>query len=189
MLPRVTINVAMSLNGKISSESGRYNISDADDMERVISLRKSVDAVLIGANTVIVDDPVLRYSKCRIILDGEFKLSDSYKIFDGSVKTYIVSRKNKHINNAQTVIVNDTGITGIMEKLYSFGIKSVLVEGGVQVINEFLDSNLFDQFFIYINPGLILSGKSLFPAMDKKMEYTVDECGRGILLSIKSIHI
>ena len=62
MLPMVTINVAMSLNGKISSENGRYTISDADDMERVLSLRKSVDAVLVGANTVIVDDPVLHYS-------------------------------------------------------------------------------------------------------------------------------
>jgi riboflavin-specific deaminase-like protein len=189
MLPMVTINVAMSLNGKISSENGRYTISDADDMERVLSLRKSVDAVLIGANTVIMDDPVLHYSKCRIVLDGEFKLSDKYKIFDGSVKTYIVSRKNKHIKNAQTVIVNDTEIRGIMEKLYSLGIKSVLVEGGVQVINEFLDANLFDQFFVYIDPGLILSGKSLFPTADRRMEYKVEQCHRGILLSIKSIYI
>jgi 2,5-diamino-6-(ribosylamino)-4(3H)-pyrimidinone 5'-phosphate reductase len=189
MLPRVKINVAMSLNGKISSENGRYKISDADDMERVHLLRKSVDAVLVGANTVMVDDPVLHHSRCRIVLDGEFRLSERYKIFDGSIKTYIVSRKDKHIDNVQTVTVNSTEIRGIMEKLYSLGIKSVLVEGGVQVINEFIDANLFEQFFIYVNPGLILSGKSLFPSVDKRMEYTMEKYGRGILLSIKSIHI
>ena len=116
-------------------------------------------------------------------------MKDKYKIFDGSVKTYIVSRKNKHVKNAQTVIVNDTDIRGIMEKLYSLGIKSVLVEGGVQVINEFLEANLFDQFFVYIDPGLILSGKSLFPTADMRMEYKLEKCHRGILLSIKSIYI
>ena len=188
MLPQITINVAMSLNGKISSGNGRYSISDTADMERVISLRKSVDAVLIGANTVIVDNPVLHYSKSRIVLDGEFRLSGKYKIFDGSARTYIVTTKNKHIENALTVLVSSTEIKDIMEKLYSLGIKSILVEGGVQVINEFLEANLFDRFFVYMNPGLILSGKSLFQPADRRIEYSVEQSGRGILLSIKSIH-
>ena len=56
MLPYIIINVAMSLNGKISSGAGRYPISGIADMERVKILRGSVDAVLVGANTVMIDE-------------------------------------------------------------------------------------------------------------------------------------
>jgi 2,5-diamino-6-(ribosylamino)-4(3H)-pyrimidinone 5'-phosphate reductase len=187
MLPYVIINVAMSLNGKISSISGRYKISGKDDMQRVYGLRRSVDAVLIGANTVMIDNPVLSGSLNRIILDGNFKLSENYKIFDGKINTYIFSLKEKFIENAKTVVIDNTDIHGILESIYRLGMKKILVEGGSQVISQFLKANIFNEFYIYINPGLLLSGTSLFPDVDANMEYKIIESGQGLLLGIKRI--
>ena len=57
---RVTINVAQSLNGLIAGKFGRrVQISSAEDWERVLDLRTRSDAILIGANTVINDNPDL----------------------------------------------------------------------------------------------------------------------------------
>ena len=115
MLPYVIINVAMSLNGRISSINGRYNISNSKDMDRVINLRRNVDAILLGANTVITDNPVLNFSKVRIILDEKLKLNDSYSIFDGRVKTYIFSgNRDKKIKNAEIITLEDLSIKNIL---------------------------------------------------------------------------
>ena len=190
MLPYIIINVAMSLNVKISSGAGRYPISGIADMERVKILRGSVDAVLVGANTVMIDDPVIHGAANRIVLDGQFKLSSGYRIFDQSASTYIFSLKQKYIENVKTVVIDNTDISGIMEKVYDLGMKRVLVEGGSQVILQFLKSRIFDEFYIYVNPGILLSGTPLFPNMDiNNIEYTAEIFGKGILLSIKSIHI
>ncbi|MCK4895439.1 MAG: dihydrofolate reductase family protein, partial [Candidatus Heimdallarchaeota archaeon] len=85
--PEVIINVASSLDGKIGSEEGALSLSTKEDWIRVHELRNSVDAILVGINTVISDNPLLtvRYtepksphpfrvvldSKCRIHLDSK----------------------------------------------------------------------------------------------------------------------
>ncbi|WP_337859999.1 dihydrofolate reductase family protein [Ferroplasma sp.] len=190
MLPYIIINVAMSLNGKISSKAGSYKISSSNDMKRVMKIRKSVDAVLVGANTVVIDDPLLKGSANRIVLDGQFKMSEKFRIFDGSINTYIFSQKDKNIPGARTVMINSTDIMRIMEKACDLGMKRILVEGGSNVILQFLKAKLFNEFYIYLNPGLLLSGKSLFPDLDIiDIDYTITALNRGILLSIKSIHI
>ncbi len=56
-----------------------------------------------------------------------------------------------------------------MDELYNYGIKSILVEGGSNVINQFIDKKLFDEFYIYINPGMVLNGTDLFNL--KKEDY------------------
>ncbi len=190
MLPYVIINVAMSLNGKISSLEGRYSISNSIDMERVMSIRKNVDAVLLGANTVIIDNPVLNFANKRIILDEKLRLNSNYNIFDGKIKTYIFSKNNnKTINNAEIIILNDLSIKNILKKIYDMGIKKILVEGGANVINQFIKEKIFNEFYIFVNPGLILNGVSLFNNNEIKFNYKVSMEGIGILLNINDIYI
>ena len=180
----------MSINGNISSAHGRYNISTEEDISRVLDLREKVDAVLIGANTVMIDNPLLRKAKKRIILDANFKLNENFHVFDGSVKTYIFSLKNNKINNAETITLNDTSLKNILNKIRGIGINSVLVEGGADVINQFINENIFNEFYIFINPGIVLSGKPLFENVEiKDMEYSILKSDNGILLSIKRIPI
>ncbi len=188
MFPYIIINVAMSINGKISSANGRYNISTEEDIHRTMNLRNRVDAVLIGANTVMVDNPILRNAKNRIILDAKFKLNENFHVFDGSVKTYIFSLKNKKINNTQTVVLEDISLENILNKIRDLGIETILVEGGANVINQFIHKNIFNEFYIFINPKIVLSGKSLFENIEiKDMEYSILKSDNGILLSINRI--
>ncbi len=81
MIPYIIINVAMSINGKISAINGRYRISNDIDINRVMEIRKNVDGVLLGANSVKVDNPVLNYAKNRIILDEKLRLNDNYNVY------------------------------------------------------------------------------------------------------------
>ncbi len=187
MIPYIIINVAMSLNGKISSIDGRYNISNDIDMQRVMNIRKNVDGILLGANTVIIDNPVLNFAKNRIILDEKLKLNDNYNVFDGKTKSYIFSKNNKKIKNSEIINLDDLSIENILKKLYDMNIKRILVEGGSNVINQFIDKKIFDEFYVFINPGLILNGITLFKN-EMKLNYKISMEGNGLLLNIKDIN-
>jgi len=188
MIPYIIINVAMSLNGKISSRDGRYKISNDIDIKRVMNIRKNVDGVLLGANTVMIDNPFLNFAKNRIILDEKLKLNNNYNVFDGKVKTYVFSKNNKEIKNAEIITLNDLSIINILKKLYDTGIKSILVEGGSNVINQFIGKKIFDEFYIFINPGLILNGIPLFKN-EMKLNYNISMEDNGLLLNIKNINL
>ncbi|SMD30397.1 RibD family protein [Picrophilus oshimae] len=185
MRPYVIINVAMSLNGRISSINGSIKISDDYDWNRTIDLRKSVDAVLIGAGTVMVDNPELKHARSRIILDGNYKLNDNYKVFDGGVPTYIITGVDVSLKNVIVIKLNDLDMKNILNVLYEHGIKSILVEGGANVISQFFLNKLYDEFYIYINPGMILSGMPVFNGFEASVNYNILKLGDGILLKIK----
>src|SRR5438046_3252778 len=74
--PYVILNAAMSLDGKIATPTGDSRMSSAADMRRVHRLRASVDAIVVGLRTLLVDDPKLTvkfvegYKPYRIIVDS-----------------------------------------------------------------------------------------------------------------------
>mgnify|MGYP002527877409 FL=1 len=59
MKPYVILSAAMTLDGKIATETGSSNISGEKDLERVHELRKECDAIMVGIGTVLADDPRL----------------------------------------------------------------------------------------------------------------------------------
>jgi len=75
--PHVILSAALSIDGKISTRSGDSKLSSKEDSIRLHKLRSKVDAILIGKNTLLQDDPLLtvRYTKgknpTRIILDSK----------------------------------------------------------------------------------------------------------------------
>ncbi|HJW20616.1 MAG TPA: dihydrofolate reductase family protein, partial [Candidatus Nitrosotalea sp.] len=91
--PYVILSAAISIDGKIATRTGRSNLSSRKDLMRVHNLRKNVDAVLVGKNTVNIDNPLLtvRYVKgknpIRIILDSKGSLSPKSKVISTAKKT------------------------------------------------------------------------------------------------------
>jgi 2,5-diamino-6-(ribosylamino)-4(3H)-pyrimidinone 5'-phosphate reductase len=76
---RVTINTAMTVDGKIATISGDSAISSKQDLKRIHKLRSSVDAIIVGISTVLVDNPKLtvrlvkkkrKEDPVRIIIDS-----------------------------------------------------------------------------------------------------------------------
>jgi len=174
--PYVVINCAMSLDGKIASPSGKQmKISNELDMKRVHELRNSSDAVLVGINTVLSDDPKLtvkeKYVKnpknpIRIVLDTNCRTPENSLVINDKAKTIIFTNKDcnknfkKNVEIIQTKLTEDgfIDIEKMLERIYSMGIKKLMVEGGSIIISNFLKTGFVDDFFIFVGP-MIIGGK------------------------------
>ena len=102
--PHVILSAAISIDGKIATRLGDSKLSSKKDKIRLHKLRSKVDAILIGKNTVILDDPLLtvRYSKgknpIRIILDSQGTISVNSRILQTSDKVPTIIVVSKKIN-------------------------------------------------------------------------------------------
>ncbi len=90
--PYVILSAATSVDGKIATRTGDSNLSSRQDKVRLHKLRSKVDAILVGKNTVLLDNPLLtvRYTRgknpIRIILDSKGTISKKSKILQTSNK-------------------------------------------------------------------------------------------------------
>lgn len=205
MRPYVIINCAMSIDGKIALPGKKQaRISSEEDMVRVHKLRSKVDAVLVGIETILTDDPKLTVKKeyvkkaknpIRIILDSHFKIPQNAKVLEPNARTIVVTTEKEYKRGLLEVIKCGDGekvdIKKLMNLLSERGIKRLLVEGGSTVIWEFLKSNLFDEFHVYIAP-IIIGGDAPTPAGGEGIKsienairlqlFAIERYGDGVLL-------
>ena len=171
--PHVILSAAISIDGKISTKIGDSKLSSKSDSIRLHKLRSKVDAILIGKNTLLQDDPLLtvRYTKgknpIRIILDSTGSIPINSRIIKTSddVPTIIaVSKKisKKNLLKLQKLPVeiiiageNSINLKLLLKKLSSKKIKTILVEGGGTVNWEFIRNNLFNELIVTLSPFLI----------------------------------
>ena len=171
--PHVILSAAISIDGKIATRIGDSKLSSKKDKIRIHKLRSTVDAILVGKNTVHRDDPLLtvRYAKgknpIRIILDSNGTISVNSKILQtsGKVPTIIAVSKKISKSNLQKlkkfpveIIMtgeNSVNIKSLMNNLNKRKIKTILVEGGGTVNWQFIQNNLFDEILITIAPFII----------------------------------
>ena len=169
----IILSAAISIDGKISTRSNDSKFSSKEDIIRLHKLRSKVDAILIGKNTLLRDDPLLtvRHTKgknpIRIILDSKGTISKNSKIIKTSDKipTIIaVSKKISKVNLSKLkklpveVIIsgeNSVNLKSLMKKLSTKKIQTLLVEGGGTVNWEFIKNNIFDELIITLSPYLI----------------------------------
>jgi len=171
--PHVILSAAISIDGKIATRIGDSKLSSKKDKIRIHKLRSTVDAILVGKNTVHRDDPLLtvRYAKgknpIRIILDSSGTINVNSKILQtsGKVPTIIAVSKKISKSNLQKlkkfpveIIMtgeNSVNIKSLMNNLNKRKIKTILVEGGGTVNWQFIQNNLFDEILITIAPFII----------------------------------
>ena len=174
--PRVILSAAISLDGKIATKDKDSALSSGQDKARFHRLRAKADAILVGINTVKIDDPLLtvRHAKgknpTRVILDSSGSISPKSQIVKTchAVPTIIaVSKKAPKKNIArlakyplQIVVSGQTKIDikrllGILQKQ---GIKTMLLEGGGMLNWEFIHQGLVDELVITVAP-LVVGGK------------------------------
>ncbi|MBM3896733.1 MAG: 2,5-diamino-6-(ribosylamino)-4(3H)-pyrimidinone 5'-phosphate reductase [Thaumarchaeota archaeon] len=171
--PYVILSAAASLDGKIATKSGDSRFSSTKDKARVYRLRATVDAILVGKNTVKRDDPILTVHQVkgknpiRIILDSRATISTKSRIIKtcNKIPTIIaVSKKasNKNLEKLQKfplrIIVSGNNIVNIkklLKTLWKLKIKKILVEGGGTVNWEFVNQNLFDEIIVTVTPFLV----------------------------------
>ena len=175
---KIIVNCAMSADGKIALRSRKQTkISDEEDKKRVHELRNSVDAILVGVETVISDNPKLtvnpKYVKApkhpiRIVLDSEGRTPPEALVLNGASKTVIVTNElcKKTFANAEVIRCGkeDIDLEELKSTLEERGVRRMLVEGGSKVIWSFLRSRLADEVNIFIGSMVIGGDSSPTPA-------------------------
>ncbi len=171
--PHVTLSAAITLDGKIATKTGDSALSSRQDKIRVHRLRAKSDAILVGKNTVKVDDPLLtvRYAKgknpTRIVLDSRAEISPRSKIIRTShlVPTIIAVSKMAPKKNLEKLAKypvriisagnNKVDLKRLLQILYRQRIRTILLEGGATTNWEFIQKNMVDKIIVTVTPFVV----------------------------------
>lgn len=176
--PFVHLKCAVSLDGRIATRTGDSRwISGEKAREKSQQLRRAYDAILIGANTAVVDNPSLtdrsgnsrRRKLARVVLDNSLRLSlDSQLVLtakDAPTIVFTDSRDEEKIKllsgeGVEIVQIAEGGrnLFGVLQELGKLDLQSVVVEGGAEVAGSFYDAKLIDKVTFFIAP-MIIGGK------------------------------
>ncbi len=145
--------------------------------------RAEADAIMVGRRTALLDNPSLTvrnwygHNPIRIALDRALSLPNDLQIFDGETPTFIFTEQERPKKKNVTYINIDFShnpLTQIMKELYQRKIQSLLVEGGSQLLQSFIDSALWDEIFIEKCPDRLYSGVKA-PEISDKFSYSTEE--------------
>ena len=171
--PFVHLKLAMSLDGRISLKNGvSTRISGDESAKRVQDLRHEHDAILVGGNTAVVDNPSLtdrsgkarRRKLVRVVLDNRLQISvDSTLVTTAKdVPTLVVSNSNDKEKierlidcGVEVVQENARDLDAVLNALRKRDLQSVLVEGGAAVAGAFCDARLVDKITFIVAPIVI----------------------------------
>jgi len=182
--PFVISKLAITLDGSIAATSGsltRLSSSDADVF--VHNLRNELDTIMIGIDTLIVDDPLLTSrvagkktrNPSRIIIDTNARIPDNsviIKTLDKAPTYLAVSSEADEIRLQQ---LKDAGIEvlkingdddhidldELLDRIGELEISSILLEGGQRLFTSFLENDLIDKFIFIITPTLMGGSKKV----------------------------
>ncbi|QOD37895.1 bifunctional diaminohydroxyphosphoribosylaminopyrimidine deaminase/5-amino-6-(5-phosphoribosylamino)uracil reductase RibD [Candidatus Wolbachia massiliensis] len=191
--PFIACKIATTLDGKIATFTGDSKwITSENTRNWVHELRAKYDAIMVGSNTLINDNPLLtcrlpgleNRSPIRLVIDSQEKLKEEHNVAKTADKviTWVITNKEvekkiKHINYL-IVNSNDTGkvcLKDMASKLVSeIGVTRLLVEGGGVLITELLKCNLIDRLII-CRSGKIL-GNNAIPFVGNLKIHSINSC-------------
>ena len=168
-LPWVTAKAAITLDGKLATSTGKSKWISSDASRKVAhQLRDVVDVVVVGASTVLADDPQLtvRLAKkgtrnpIRLVIDPHLRTSPRAKIYDTTdARTILVSKKGGQKFLERGVEVWPLkGLEPLLRRLVLEGALHVLVEGGAETHRSFLAGGLVDELVLFVAPKLFGHG-------------------------------
>jgi len=173
--PYIVLKWAMSADGKIAPDDGsRVFISNEKTNRLVHKWRSEEMAILVGTNTAAFDDPELTTrlwpgsNPVRLVIDQHLRLPSSLKLFNGKVKT-VVFNLHKHEEKQNLLyyqVAQDASIVHqAVNALYQMKIQSVLIEGGTQLLQSFIDEGLWDEARVICNEELIMGNGIAAPQL------------------------
>lgn len=147
-----------------------YQVWLSNGFEKVLvhKLRSEVDGIMVGTNTVLVDNPQLTNreyfgkSPIRITLDRSLRIPDDFNILDGSIPTLIYTQEasdntGQHLEYV-TIDFDENVLHNCLYDLGKRNIQSVLVEGGAALINSFIKHGLWDEAWVVTTNHVLEQG-------------------------------
>ncbi len=162
--PYIILKWAQTADGRIGNlDYSRLLISNEHTNRLVHKWRSEEAAIMVGTNTALFDDPALTtrlwkgHNPVRLVVDMDLRLPASLQLFNRQVKTVVFNalQHKEEENLLYYQVTRDVSIVHqVTHALYQLKIQSVLVEGGAQLLQSFIDEGLWDECRIITNPGL-----------------------------------
>ena len=179
--PSVTVKFAQSLDGRIATATGDSQwISSPASLRLAHRLRREHDAILIGIETVIKDDPRLTVrlvggnDPLRVIVDSRLRIPLTARVLKGEAARHTLiattesadrkRRKGIESLGAEVLMLppevnrSTVNLAALLEELHRRGVASVLVEGGAGIITSLIAARMVDRMVIVIAPKILGKG-------------------------------
>lgn len=175
--PYIVLKWAQTADGKLAhADYSRVQVSNDYTNRLVHKWRSEEMAIVVGTNTAMFDDPSLTTrhwpgkNPVRAVVDLNLRLPSTLQLFNGTIPTVVfnrhrhtlpfekISRETLHsIGVAYYQVTEDTHLVHqLLNGLYQLGVQSVLVEGGTQLLQSFLEESLWDEARVITNEKLFL---------------------------------
>lgn len=172
----ITVKIAQTLDGKIATSTGESKWITSQATRRFArNKRNDFDAILVGINTVLADDPKLtpatqKKGFKRIICDSTLRLPLNAKVISSAnpndcivvtTRKSASARRKRLMNSGVDVWVapmarpRGVKLEWVVSKLKDIGVHNLLIEGGAHIVSRALRANLVDHMHIYIAPKII----------------------------------
>lgn len=174
MRPFVTLTYAQSLDGCLALPGQRIFLSGPESQTYTHQLRASHDAILIGVGTVLVDNPQLTVRLVDgphpqpIVLDSHLRTPPTAALLNHPTKRPWLAATQPPLDRAVALeacgarifrlpanLAGQVSLPALLDKLGEEGIQRLMVEGGAQVINAFLEQKLANKLIVTIAPKLL----------------------------------
>ncbi|MFY0543926.1 bifunctional diaminohydroxyphosphoribosylaminopyrimidine deaminase/5-amino-6-(5-phosphoribosylamino)uracil reductase RibD [Brevibacillus sp. H7] len=183
--PFVTVKTASTLDGKIATQTGHSRwITGEEARKQVHELRRQHDAILVGVNTVIADDPALTVrldqaetgkQPVRVILDTHLRIPLTARVVsDEKAPTWIFTAQQASLEKKAALAAKGVQVISleaekklpieqVLATLGQRGITSLLVEGGAAVNGAFLQAQAIQKIISYVSMKLVGGGSAPTP--------------------------
>lgn len=181
--PLITLKWAQSADGFLDVErAGGLPVKLSSPLTQIVAHKRRAEhqAIIVGRRTALLDDPSLNVrawsgpQPLRIVIDRELQLPRHLKLFDGSQPTLVVTEKQGSIPQVDCFQADFSRniLPQLMDEMVRRNVQSLLVEGGSQLLQSFLDAGLWDEAYVECCPQVLGQGiqspKFLNPAQSSK---------------------
>lgn len=190
--PYLIVYSTMTVDGKIASKTRFSQLSCQHDLRRLHELRAQCDGVMVGANTVIIDDPSLRVkyvegrNPVRIIVDGALRTPLTARVYTlKSAKTIVLTTRIAPRDKVEAL--RNMGVDVIvfpydppinmdeaLKELYKRGLKKILVEGGGELLWHLFAARVVDEVRVTIAPYIFGGRDAVSLVMGEGFQSTSD---------------
>ncbi len=167
--PYIILKWAQTSDGFFApADKSQYWITGEESVRLVHKWRSEEDAILVGKNTAIIDNPRLNVrhwsgkSPKRVVIDRRLELGHQYNIYDQSVETLVFNEIRMDIEgNIKYIALEDFERfvpQYILYQLYLQDIQSIIIEGGAYTLNTFIEAGLWDEARIFKGKSVLGHG-------------------------------
>lgn len=167
--PYIILKWAQTANGYFAPANGSQQwITGTEAKKLVHQWRSQEDAILVGKNTALIDNPQLNNrlwpgkSPKRVVIDRDLELSPDLHLFDNSVETFVFNAIKTDVEGKTKYIALEDFDRFVPQyilfQLYLQDVQSIIIEGGAHTLNTFMEAGLWDEARIFTGEMLLPAG-------------------------------